>query len=244
VWRLLSVFALLTAVTACFAIQSLHELDRLSPELQANLLEVEARTASMTKAVESSRERAELAAWIQEQMLRVNPRLEKAAATEYAHLLLDATDKYGAVDPVFLLAVGMVESHFDTNATSRVSAKGLYQIYPATGEWLASELGRPYQESMLYEPEINTELAALYLEKLFATYEDPRLVLAEYNGGPINARRFRTGSDLLASETRDYVAKVMGRFRHLSSRLDEHRGADPSGDGGDATLVALTLDDD
>ena len=102
-----------------------------------------------------------------------------------------------------------MESRFNARATSHAHAKGLYQIWPATGRWLASEVGWEYSEEMLYEPAVSTELAACYLEKLFDTYDDPRLVLAEYNGGPVNARRLRTGSPNLAAETRDYVVKVM-----------------------------------
>jgi soluble lytic murein transglycosylase-like protein len=73
---------------------------------------------------------------------------------------------------------------------------------------------------MLYEPAKNTELAACYLDKLFNTYRDPRLVLAEYNGGPVNARRLKTGSNRLAAETRDYVVKVMEVHDGLNRRLD------------------------
>ena len=69
-------------------------------------------------------------------------------------------------------------------------------------------------------PRRNTELAAFYLDKLFETYGDPRLVLAEYNGGPINAWRLRNGSDRVAAETRDYVVKVMVVLDGLSRRLD------------------------
>jgi hypothetical protein len=34
-----------------------------------------------------------------------------------------------------------------------------------------------------------------------------RLVLAEYNGGPVNALRLRNGMIVLLRETRDYVTK-------------------------------------
>ncbi len=37
-------------------------------------------------------------------------------------------------------------------------AKGLYQIWPATGRWLAGELGWDFSEAILYEPAKNTEL--------------------------------------------------------------------------------------
>jgi soluble lytic murein transglycosylase-like protein len=140
-------------------------------------------------------------------------------AREYARLLLEITEKFNSVDPVFLLAIGIVESRFTTGATSHAEAKGLYQIWPATGRWLAGELGWEFSEEMLFEPAKNTELAASYLDKLFVTYGDSRLVLAEYNGGPVNARRLRNGSDRLAAETRDYVAKVMTVLDDLNGRL-------------------------
>ena len=240
--------ALLFGAPAGLVVRTVLELDRLAPEIHEKLGEAERRSDVVARTATGAHERAELNEWIQAQMHRANPRLAEEDAREYARLLVDASDKYVAVDPVFLLAVGLVESHFDARATSHASAKGLYQIYPATGEWLASELGWTYEEAMLYEPERNTELAALYLEKLFATYGDPKLVLAEYNGGPVNARRFRNGSELLASETREYVVKVMTRFRHLNARLDQEvlLAAAPSGRpaNADNTLVALSLDDD
>ena len=237
--------ALIAAGPVALVARTVAELDRLSPEIQAHLREAERRSDVVARTATSAHERAELNEWVQAQMRRANPRLDEEDAREYARLLVDASDKYVAVDPVFLLAVGLVESHFDARATSHASAKGLYQIYPATGEWLASELGWTYEEAMLYEPERNTELAALYLEKLFATYGDPKLVLAEYNGGPVNARRLRNGSELLASETREYVIKVMTRFRYLNARLDQEvliAGAPEKRSNGE-TLIALALDD-
>lgn len=41
-----------------------------------------------------------------------------------------------------------------------------------------------------------------------ARNNDDKLVLAEYNDGPINAGYLRAGSDRAASETKDYVTKV------------------------------------
>ena len=56
---------------------------------------------------------------------------------------------------------------------------------------------------MLYDPEKNTEMAALYLDILFTAYNDERMVLAECNGGPLNAGYLRAGSSRAAAETRD-----------------------------------------
>jgi soluble lytic murein transglycosylase-like protein len=162
--------------------------------------------------------REQLGEWIQQEIQRANPRLDVVESREYGRLLLEITEKFNSVDPLFLLAIGIVESRFTAGATSHADAKGLYQIWPATGRWLAGELGWEFSEAMLHEPAKNTELAACYLDKLFVKYGDPRLVLAEYNGGPVNARRLKKGSDRLAAETRDYVIKVMAVLDGLNER--------------------------
>ena len=181
---------------------------------------MERRVTALGSRLAQWKHREQLGAWIQQEIQRANPRLDVAEAREYGRLLLETTEKFNSVDPLFLLAIGIVESRFTAGATSHADAKGLYQIWPATGRWLAGDLGWEFSEAMLYEPAKNTELAACYLDKLFLTYGDPRLVLAEYNGGPINARRLRNGSDRLAAETRDYVFKVMAVLDGLNQRLD------------------------
>jgi hypothetical protein len=73
---------------------------------------------------------------------------------------------------------------------------------------------------MLYDPEKNTELAALYLDILFSAYNDEDMVLAEYNGGPLNAGYYRAGSSFTATETRDYVHKVSSVYDTLKSKFE------------------------
>jgi hypothetical protein len=62
------------------------------------------------------------------------------------------------------------------------------------------------------------------LDILFSAYNDERLVLAEYNGGPLNAGYFRAGSGRTAAETRQYVAKVLDAHEGLKKRFE--RGSD------------------
>jgi soluble lytic murein transglycosylase-like protein len=199
---------------------TLRSLERLAPRGRSELEAAERRVTALESRLARLNHRAQLGEWIEQEIRRANPRLDVVKAREYGRLLLEITEKYNTVDPLFLLAIGIVESRFTTEATSRARAKGLYQIWPATGRWLADGLGWEFSEAMLHEPARNTELAACYLDKLFETYGDPRLVLAEYNGGPTNARRLRNGSDRLAPETRDYVGKVMAVLEDLNQRLD------------------------
>jgi soluble lytic murein transglycosylase-like protein len=217
---LLATMAVAVAFLLAVVVVMLQSLEQLGPQGRNELETAERRVAAVGRRIDRMKERQELLDWIQREIRGANTKLDAAAAREYGRLLLEITDKYTTVDPLFLLAIGIVESRFTVGATSHAHAKGLYQIWPATGRWLATELGWEFSEAMLYEPAKNTELAACYLDKLFDTYRDPRLVLAEYNGGPVNARRLKTGSHRLAAETRDYVVKVMAVHDGLNRRLD------------------------
>jgi soluble lytic murein transglycosylase-like protein len=230
---LLSSAAAAIAVSLGSIVATLRSIDRLAPRGRNELEAAERRVTALGRSLERVKHRERLGAWIQEEIQRANPRLDEVNAREYSRLVLEITEKYSSVDPLFLLAVGIVESRFTAGATSHADAKGIYQIWPATARWLASDLGWEFSEAMLYEPEKNTELAACYLDKLFATYDDPRLVLAEYNGGPVNARRLRNGSKHLAAETRDYVKKVMTVLDGLNQRLDV---APPDASGQEAVV--------
>ena len=66
----------------------------------------------------------------------------------------------------------------------------------------------------------NTEMAALYLDILFSAYNDQNMVLAEYNGGPLNAGYYRANSSRTAAETRDYVQKVSSVYEGLKDRFE------------------------
>jgi soluble lytic murein transglycosylase-like protein len=199
---------------------TLRSLERLAPRRRSELEAAERRVSALERRLTRLKHREELGERIEQEILRANPRLGVVEARKYGRLLVQTTEKYNSVDPLFLLAIGIVESRFTAGATSHAHAKGLYQISPATGRWLADELGWEFSEAKLYEPATNTELAACYLDKLFETYRDPRLVLAEYNGGPTNARRLRNGSDRLTAETRDYVVRVIAVRDDLNRRFD------------------------
>jgi soluble lytic murein transglycosylase-like protein len=154
-------------------------------------------------------------------ILKANPRVSLADAYRYAELALEAGEKYPAVDPLLLLAIGIIESGYDPEARSSADARGLYQIWPSTGKILVRALGWTYDESTLDDPEKNTQVAALYLDVLFSTYNDPQMVLAEYNGGPLNAGYFRASAGALASETRHYVPRVLELYKQLKQEFDE-----------------------
>ena len=85
--------------------------------------------------------RRQLVLGMRNHILKANPRVSLAEAYRYAELALAASEKYPAVDPLLLLAIGIVESGYDPQARSRADARGLYQIWPSTGRLLARALG-------------------------------------------------------------------------------------------------------
>jgi hypothetical protein len=211
--------AILVAVTAALALHTVGELARLRTEVSETLSERERRLHALRSRVQFDSERRRLLLGVRDAILRTRPNAGQVMAYELAILVLEASEKFPGVDPLLLVAVGIVESGYDVEATSHAGARGLYQIYPPTGRRLARELGWEFHEGLLHDPASNTEMAAFYLNLLGDAYNDVEMILAEYNGGPLNAGYFRADAEKLAGETRDYVPRVIAVYQRLAREL-------------------------
>ena len=203
---------------------TVRRLDQQHQQTSDTLAGVERKLQQLEAGMGFDSKRRHLLLGMRKHIMKVNPRVSLAEAYRYAELAIDASEKYPSVDPLLLLAIGVVESGYDPLAKSHADARGLYQIWPSTGRLLARSLGWSYDESTLYDPEKNTEAAALYLDMLFATYSDPQMVLAEYNGGPLNAGYFRAGVGQLAAETKNYVPRVLELLRQAQAGVRDGNG--------------------
>jgi soluble lytic murein transglycosylase-like protein len=88
-------------------------------------------------------------------------------------------------DPKFILAVIAIESEFKTWAVSVKGAKGLMQIMPEVGEFLAQEIGIEWSgDRTLFNPFLNIRMGVYYLSQLMRLFNDPRIALTAYNYGP------------------------------------------------------------
>jgi soluble lytic murein transglycosylase-like protein len=201
--------------------QALRGIDTQNQQSAAAMARVERKIQQLESGIAFDSKRRDLLLGMRDHIMRVNPRVSLAEAYRYAELALRASEKYPAVDPLLLLAIGVVESRYDALAKSPADARGLYQIWPSTGRLLLRSLGWNYDDDALYDPEKNTEAAALYLDILFSTYNDPQMVLAEYNGGPLNAGFFRAGVGQLAAETRNYVPRVLEVHARLKQQFEQ-----------------------
>ncbi len=88
-------------------------------------------------------------------------------------------------DPKFILAIIAIESEFKTWAVSVKGAKGLMQIMPEVGQFLAQEMGIEWSgDRTLFNPFLNIRMGVYYLSQLMRHFNDPRIALTAYNYGP------------------------------------------------------------
>jgi hypothetical protein len=220
-WQSTALFTLtlLLVFAIGLAFHAYRYADDLQRELASTRGEVQAGLQELRAGVQFDSQRQRLLLGVRDEILRVNGDISLGEAYHNAELLMKAADKYASVDPLLLLSIGIVESGFDARAKSHANARGLYQLWPSTARMLSGMLGWEYSDEMLYDADRNTELAALYLDVLMTTYNDLGMVLAEYNGGPINAGYYRAGSHKTAQETADYVPKVLEQYARLVKML-------------------------
>lgn len=120
------------------------------------------------------------------------------------------------LDKNIVYSVIKVESKFNCDAVSKRDAKGLMQIRDITRDWAAEEMG--LKEVDIFDPETNIKIGCWYLSKLYSEFGDLDLVIAAYNGGSGNVRKWldnekysKDGENLHSipfDQTSNYVEKV------------------------------------
>lgn len=140
--------------------------------------------------------------------------------TPHEEIVNEAGQNYD-LDPNLIYAVIKVESKFDEKAQSAKNARGLMQVLPDTGRWVAGELQyENFHEDMLFEPQYNINIGAWYLRYLMKQFNGNMIAsLAAYNGGETNVKKWLTNgtwsgsyndlADIPFKETRNYVYKVI-----------------------------------
>ena len=144
-------------------------------------------------------------------------------------LVRPAAKQFG-VDEALVYSVMHQESRFSPNVSSGVGARGLMQVMPTTGTWLAGQLGwSNFSVDWLDEPQRNVTLGARYLRQLKSDLGGSTVqAVAGYNAGPGRAVSWRgtrpmEGAVYVESipfdETRDYVKRVMAASLHYDTLL-------------------------
>ncbi|HXG63867.1 MAG TPA: transglycosylase SLT domain-containing protein [Blastocatellia bacterium] len=127
--------------------------------------------------------------------------------------------RYG-IDPYFAAGLIRQESVFNPDAISRVGARGLMQVMPATGQLVAKRQGAgSITAADLHNPSLNIKLGMNYLAQMIGQFGRLEYAAAAYNAGPGRAKQWiaQRGSmdieewveNIPFSETRGYVMGVL-----------------------------------
>ena len=85
----------------------------------------------------------------------------------------------------WLYAIMRKESGFDPHIVSYANAIGLMQMIPPTTRRVARELGIPYDDALLYDPNTNLRVASWYIGALWNKFRGQVPIAgASYNAGP------------------------------------------------------------
>ncbi len=150
----------------------------------------------------------------------------------YRQITINYAETYN-LDPYLLAAIMKAESGFNNRAVSPKGARGLMQIMPDTGQWVAMQLGNPtFNPDRLFDPETSIRFGAWYIADLNTEFRgDIVLVLAAYNGGRGNVEEWVSSRNLTGGnstidqipfpETRNFVRKVLLYHRIYSHLYGE-----------------------
>ena len=121
-------------------------------------------------------------------------------------LIVQSAMRY-RLDPLLIYLVMREESGFNYRAVSRVGARGLMQLMPATARQLGIR--------NIHNPIENVEAGTRYLRRLLETFGgDVNLALAAYNAGESSVMRYGRRIPPY-EETRRYVWRINTAYRRL-----------------------------
>jgi soluble lytic murein transglycosylase len=140
-------------------------------------------------------------------------------------------------DPYFIAAIIKEESQFRTEALSPAGARGLMQVMPATGEWVARMNSiSGFDREKLFDSDMAINIGTWYVSQLMKRFKnDPLLVAAAYNAGPeavqgwIAKNGYQGERDQFVelipySETRGYVKKVLRNYAEYKRIYEKTTG--------------------
>ena len=145
----------------------------------------------------------------------------------------DAIYKYSRrynVDPFFVASMIREESKYNRTIISHAGARGLMQIMPATGKYLARRMKiQRFNTSMLFIPDVNIQIGTWYMRDLMKEFDNNQAFVAgAYNGGPGRMKRWMKEidssdldefiEDIPINETRWHIKKVLDSY-HIYKEL-------------------------
>lgn len=134
------------------------------------------------------------------------------------------------LDENLVYSIIKAESKFDKNALSHRGAKGLMQIADITRDWAIEEL-ELNDDIDIYDPETNIRIGCWYLNTLYKEFGETDLVIAAYNGGSGNVKKWLSDEEyskdgeklhtIPFSETDKYIIKVKKYYEQYNMLYSE-----------------------
>ncbi len=140
----------------------------------------------------------------------------------YRDVVVNVADRYN-FDPLLMFSLIRHESFFETSATAAAGEKGLTQVIPPTGAYIAEQLAwRDYQHSDLFRPYAGIEFGAYYLAEQLRLFDgNAYAALSAYNAGPGRGLAWlevagndpdRFMSAITISSTQTYVQRIYNNY--------------------------------
>ncbi|MBQ2818321.1 MAG: lytic transglycosylase domain-containing protein [Clostridia bacterium] len=142
---------------------------------------------------------------------------------EYEETIRAHSEQYG-VDPYLVAAMIYCESTYNPQAVSSVGARGLMQVMPDTGEWIAKKIDiEEFTEDMLFDTSINIEMGCWYMSFLLERYEgNQSCAVGAYHCGhgkmdgwledPMISSDGKTLENIPEGETKKYINRVNNAY--------------------------------
>ena len=120
---------------------------------------------------------------------RPEPVIERYPVEYQAYIRARAEENN--IPPAYVAAVILAESSYNPAAVSSADARGLMQLLPSTGEWIAGKFDEAFSEEMLFDPETNIKYGCWYLGFLMDRYGgDMRCSSSAYHAGQGNVDKW------------------------------------------------------
>lgn len=137
--------------------------------------------------------------------------MDQHLALKLASIINSESEKYD-IDPYLILSVIQVESRFSPKAVSHKGARGLMQLMPTTGRYVANKYDLPLKNTRsLFDPVTNIRLGVAYLSYLENMYGNMDYALFAYNHGPKKTRQIKK----TFSKAKPYYVKAVMNFKEF-----------------------------
>ena len=136
------------------------------------------------------------------------------------------------IPPAYIAAIIMAESSYNPEAVSSVGARGLMQIMPDTGSWIAGKFGEECTPEALFDPNISIRYGSWYLGFLMNRYDgDMRCATAAYHAGQGTVDKWLSDPSYSADgihldkipydSTNTYVGRVLKYYDHYTIEYEK-----------------------